>query len=217
VESERNQHEQISSVERQEKIFALVQSLERTTVAQICEQFNVSEATARRDLERLAEQNKVRRVHGGALRIQKAPPEQPVIERKTAQLEEKKRIGFGVARLIEDGQTVFLGSGTTVLEVAKNLHGKRKLTVITNSLFVINELADEDEITLVSIGGILRKSEYSFIGHITEKALEELWADRVSTAFVAPIERMNLLVTTREALDEFIRSLKSRGVDVLLV
>lgn len=71
----------------------LVQSLERTTVAQICGQFNVSEATARRDLERLAEQNKVRRVHGGALRIQKAPPEQPVIERKTAQLEEKKRIG----------------------------------------------------------------------------------------------------------------------------
>jgi DeoR/GlpR family transcriptional regulator of sugar metabolism len=81
--------------------------------------------------------------------------------------------------LIEDGEAVFLGSSTTVLEVAKNLPERRNLTVLTNSLLVINTLAGLPEITLVSLGGVLRKSEHSFIGHITERSLAEVRADKV--------------------------------------
>ncbi|MGC8874965.1 MAG: DeoR/GlpR family DNA-binding transcription regulator, partial [Chloroflexia bacterium] len=78
-----------------------------------------------------------------------------------------------------DGETVFLGSGTTVLEVARALRYRRNLTVITNSLPVINTLVGQDGITLICLGGMLRASELSFIGHITEQDLAEVRADKV--------------------------------------
>ncbi len=80
---------------------------------------------------------------------------------------------------MDDGETIFLSSGTTTLEVARSLRGQRRLTVITNSLLALNQLADAPEITLVGLGGLLRRSEMSFIGHITEQALAEVRADKV--------------------------------------
>ena len=88
-------------------------------------------------------------------------------------------IGQAAAELVNDGETVFLGSGTTVLETAKNLRERKNLTVITNSLPVLNALAGIKEITVVSLGGQLRESELSFIGHITEQALAEVRVDKV--------------------------------------
>src|SRR6266508_327411 len=135
----------LSNVERQERMLRFVEQRQRVTVADMCDQFGVSIATARRDLEALAERGSVRRVHGGAL--------------------------------VADGETAFLSSGTTTLEVARSLRGQRRLTVITNSLLVLNELADAPEITLVGLGGLLRRSEMSFIGHITAQARAEVRAD----------------------------------------
>ncbi len=169
----------ISSLERQEQLLRFVERQQRVTVAQICEQFSVSMATARRDLEALAERGAVQRVHGGAIAIHRAPPEPPVLQRQAEQSSGKKRIGQVAAALVADGETVFLGSGTTVLEVARNLCDGRNLTVITNSLPVINILADVPGITVVGLGGILRRSELSLIGHITEQALAEVHADKV--------------------------------------
>ena len=138
-----------------------------------------TEATARRDLETLSLQGKVQRVHGGVIAIEQAPPELPILERENEQSDEKSRIGRVVAELIFDGETVFLGSGTTVLETAKNLRERKNLTVITNSLPVLNTLAGIKDITVISLGGLLRDSELSFIGHITEQALAELRVDKV--------------------------------------
>ena len=156
-----------------------VEQRQRVTVADICDQFGVSVATARRDLEALAERGHVRRVHGGALAIHRAPPELPALQRAGEQAAEKRRIGQAAAALVADGETVFLSSGTTTLEVARSLRRQRRMTVITNSLLALNELADTPEITLVGLGGLLRRSEMSFIGHITEQALAEVRADKV--------------------------------------
>jgi DeoR/GlpR family transcriptional regulator of sugar metabolism len=169
----------LSNVERQEQVLRFVEQRQRVAVADICQQFGVSVATARRDLETLAERGVVQRVHGGALAIRRAPPELPALERAGEQADEKRRIGQAAAALIGDGETVFLSSGTTTLEVARSLRGQRRLTVITNSLLALNELADAPEITLVALGGMLRRSEMSFIGHITEQALAEVRADKV--------------------------------------
>jgi len=169
----------LSNVERQERMLRFVEQRQRVTVADICDQFGVSVATARRDLEALAERGRVRRVHGGALAIHRAPPELPALQRAGEQAAEKRRIGQAAAALVADGETVFLSSGTTTLEVARSLRSQRHLTVITNSLLALNELADTPEITLVGLGGLLRRSEMSFIGHITEQALAEVRADKV--------------------------------------
>jgi DeoR/GlpR family transcriptional regulator of sugar metabolism len=174
-----NSNSNLSGVERQNQIVQLIERNQRITIAKICETFDVSEATARRDLETLAAQRKAQRVHGGAIVLQSAPPEQPMLQRQNEQAEEKLRIGQAAAALIQDGETIFLGSGTTVLEVARALHSRHNLTVITNSLPVVNVLADLPDITLVCLGGILRTSELSFIGHITELALAEVRADKI--------------------------------------
>lgn len=169
----------LSAPERQQRLLRTIEQQQRITVNQIVTQFEVSLATARRDLETLADQGKVQRVHGGAIAVRQAPPEPPILQRAAEQASEKVRIGQAAADLIRDGETVFLSSGTTVLEVARQLRHKRNLTIITNSVLVVNELADATGLTVISLGGILRHSELSLIGHITELALSELRADKV--------------------------------------
>jgi DeoR/GlpR family transcriptional regulator of sugar metabolism len=168
----------ISGLERQYKILQWINQRNRITINEVREHYSVSEATARRDLESLASKGKIQRVHGGAIAIEKAPPEMPMLQRQVEQIAEKQRIGIIGAQLVNDGETVFLGSGTTVLEVARNLKKRQNLTIITNSLPVINLLADNSQLTIVCIGGLLRPSEFSFIGHIAEQVLSEVRADK---------------------------------------
>ncbi len=169
----------LSSLERQDRILDFIKQQERATVTEISERFSVSLATVRRDLEILSGRGVIQRFHGGARPAQQAPPELPVLQRQSEQAGEKRRIGQRAAALVADGETVFLSSGTTALEVARHLRDRRDLTVITNSLLVINALSDAPNITLVGIGGVLRQSEMSMIGHIAEQALAEVHATKV--------------------------------------
>ncbi len=165
--------------ERQKQILSLLTREKRLSVTEIVKQFSISEATARRDLESLTSQGKAQRVHGGVIAVEQAPPELPILERENEQIDEKIRIGRATASLVADGESLFLGSGTTVVEVARNLREHKNLTVITNSLPVLNMLAGIKGITVISLGGMLRESELSFIGHITEQALTEIRVDKV--------------------------------------
>jgi DeoR/GlpR family transcriptional regulator of sugar metabolism len=169
----------VPTPERQKQILFLLTRQGRLSVTEVVEQFSISEATARRDLDTLASKGKAQRVHGGVIAAEQAPPELPILEREGEQPEEKTRIGHAAASLVADKETVFLGSGTTVLEVARHLRDRKNLTVITNSLPVLNMLAGISEITVISLGGMLRDSELSFIGYITEQALIEVRADKV--------------------------------------
>lgn len=170
-----------SGLERREQLIRFTRIRERVTIDEVCAQFNISAATARRDLQLLEEAGKLRRFHGGAVVAKSAPPEPPFSERATAQAAEKRRIGRAAAALVDDGDTILLSSGTTVLEVARSLRGHRGLTVVTNSLLVINTLADVPDINLIALGGILRPTEQSFIGHLAEQSLNDL---RVSKAII---------------------------------
>ena len=164
---------------RLNQILNIIHQDKRVSISELSQRFNVSVATARRDLDMLASEGKVQRVHGGALLIEKAPPEPPILQRSTVQINEKAHIGEKAASLIREGETIFLGSGTTVLETAKRLPFFQSLTVITNSLPVANALANRREINLVILGGIFRHSEYTAYGHFTEQSLAELNADKV--------------------------------------
>jgi DeoR/GlpR family transcriptional regulator of sugar metabolism len=149
------------------------------TVAEVSEELKVSLATARRDLDELASRSRVERVHGGAIPSRFAPPEPAAVHRGVDQAAEKRRIGIAAAGLVRDGETIFVGSGTTTLEVARQIRGRRELTVITNSLHVISALADAPDMTLICLGGLLRSSEMSLIGHMTEAALGDVRANKV--------------------------------------
>src|SRR5690606_23094603 len=121
----------------------------------------------------------IQRAHGGAMALQHAEPEPPMMRRETEHAELKRRIGRAAAELIEDGDTVLIGSGTTTVEVAQHLAGKRDPKVITNALNVANVLVAMPEITTILVGGVLRNSELSMIGHLAEQVLAELSANKV--------------------------------------
>lgn len=169
------------NVERQRRISQLIEEKKLATVAELSTYFGVSEATIRRDLEKLKSEGIIQRVHGGAISSngEQARPEPIIIQRAAENAREKSMIGRVAASLVKEDETVFIGSGTTTLEVARHLKGKKGLTVITNALNIANELAEEQDITLIVIGGLLRHSELSMIGHIAEQTLQELNADKV--------------------------------------
>lgn len=169
----------MSNAERLDELLRFIETSKHVTVAGICEQYQVSEATARRDLKELHDQGRIQRVHGGAMSLRKSPTESPVFQRLSSQADFKARIGKATADLINAGETIFLGSGTTVLEVARNLKQKNDLTVITNSILVLNELLNYDNISIIGLGGMVRRSELSMIGHLTEDALSALNADKI--------------------------------------
>jgi DeoR/GlpR family transcriptional regulator of sugar metabolism len=165
--------------QRIDQIHKLIDQNQRISIKEISQQFKISTATARRDLDVLARESKIQRIHGGALIAHKAPPEPPILQRSEEQREEKERIGAATAALIQKSETVFLGSGSTVLEVAKRLPENRNLTIITNSMLIINTLAPRQDINLVILGGIFHPSEYSAYGHLTELMLNEIHTDKV--------------------------------------
>jgi DeoR family transcriptional regulator of aga operon len=166
--------------ERHRLIRRHIEEFEQATVTELSAMFDVSEATIRRDLEELDERGWICRTHGGAVRVDHAEKEPPLLDRLAEQAAEKQQIGLAAAELVEDGDIVFLSSGTTVLEVARYLRGKRNLTVMTNSLSVVSELAaNTTDASIIVLGGVLRPSEMSLVGHITEQNLRELRASKL--------------------------------------
>jgi len=173
-----NLNETPLKIERQSQIKKMIEESGRVTVPELSDLFIVSEATIRRDLEELDGDGWIRRTHGGAVRAERAAKEPPIIQRSVIQETEKKSIGKSAASLIKDGETIFLGSGTTVLEVARNIPKNIHLTVITNSLPVINELTEFLNVEMIVIGGMFRQSELSMVGHIAAQTIQEFRADR---------------------------------------
>lgn len=151
----------------------------QATVEDLVRRFGVSPATIRRDLHDLQAQGIIDRSHGGAVSVTHAAPEPPLVQRGATQSQAKRRIGEAAAALVPEGATVFISSGTTPLEVARALAYRDNLTIITNALNVANLLVEEPGITVVLVGGIVRRSELSLSGHLTEQALAELRTDFV--------------------------------------
>jgi DeoR/GlpR family transcriptional regulator of sugar metabolism len=164
---------------RREQIKQLLEERQQVSIREVSDLFGVSIATARRDLDALADHGKVERLHGGArLMIGQAPPELPSLQRCAEQSDEKLAIAVAAAQLISDNETIFLGSGTTVLELARRLPRRNQLTVMTNSLLVAHALAERRDLTLIVVGGVLRQSEGSLYGHLTELVLGEINASK---------------------------------------
>lgn len=167
--------------QRKRKILDLIETNSQVQITQLVELFDVSDMTIRRDLQDLDQRGLLKRIHGGAvsLRRQKKSIEPPIMERSEDQKSEKRQIAKKVVSLIQDGEKIFLGSGTTTLAVAEELKNHQNLTVITNAVTIINTLIPAAQITIIGLGGFLRRSEMSMIGHFTEAALANLQVDKV--------------------------------------
>ena len=165
-------------LERKNQILDIIRHKGRVTVDELKEVFKVSGATIRRDLEFLERQGLITRAHGGAIIRGKVALEPDYFEEKQKFLEEKIRIGKEASKMVEEGEVIFLEASTTVLQMAKFLRDKRELSVITNSLEIAQELRGIEGISLVVIGGTLRKRTNSLIGPLAELSLSQMRFDK---------------------------------------
>lgn len=166
--------------ERQQLILEAIQQDKKVTVTDLSQRFSISEVTIRRDLQELASTGQLLRTHRGAMAARPAPPEPPVVQRMHLERNFKERIGRLAAELVKDGESIFIGSGSTTHYLAGSLAGKKNLTTITNSIGIAHELASSSaDLTVVVVGGVLRKAELSLLGHIAELSLPEIRFDKV--------------------------------------
>lgn len=164
---------------RKAKILELLsrkKSIEVTTLSKI---LNISEVTVRRDLEQLNDRGLLKRTHGGATSLESTDFELSYQVQLERHKEEKERIAQAASRYVADGDTIILDASTTVLQIIKNLQGKRELTVVTNAIDNILKLAGNGDFTLVSTGGMLRKKSMALVGPIAGKTLGDFCAHKL--------------------------------------
>ena len=159
---------------RQERLNAILERVGKdgsVDVKALAAKLGVSGATVRRDLQELSRSQLLVRTHGGALANDAAPPLS-----ETPHHAEKRRIGQAAARLVEDNAVVGLTGGSTALELARALVGRRGITVVTNAINIAAELVGRPGLRLVVIGGIVRQS-YELVGPAAEAMLANYHLD----------------------------------------
>lgn len=166
-------------IERRNHLLSLLHDKKSITVQEAAVRFKVTEETIRRDLRTLEAQGLIIRTHGGAVLADDINMEPSLEVREGINIEGKNTIGSLAASLVQDGNTLFLDASTSSLYVAKHLKDKKGLTVITNAERIILELAQCNEINIISTGGFLRKKSLSCVGRAAENAILSYHADKV--------------------------------------
>jgi DeoR family transcriptional regulator of aga operon len=154
----------------------------QVNVPQLSKELKVSEVTIRNDLIRLEQKNMLIRARGGAIKIDRVGLDFTLSDKNKQHFEEKKRIGKAAAGLVEDGDTIILDSGTTTMEIARNLLNVNNLTVITNALNIANQLADHQKANVIIPGGFLRKNSLSLVGGAAEENFKNYFCDKLFLA-----------------------------------
>ena len=143
--------------ERHVKIVEYVEHQKKAAVGELCEHFGVSGATMRNDLRALENAGLIARTHGGAMKKSKTGLELDSLAKEVRNRDAKEVIARTALPLIEDGDTIVLDTGTTVLALARLLGAREGLTVVTNDLATALVLEEFSGITIIFIGGIVRK------------------------------------------------------------
>jgi DeoR/GlpR family transcriptional regulator of sugar metabolism len=143
----------------------------------VAAEFAVSEMTIRRDFELMEKDGVGRRVRGGIASLISRGYEPPMPMRHALASQAKDAIGAAAATLVSEGDTVVLDVGTTTLALAKYLHGRRGLTIVTASLPIAVELGNEPGIRVIVTGGTIRPGELSLAGGLAEDVLRQVNCD----------------------------------------
>jgi len=166
--------------ERQNIILEMLEKNNGTIkMTEITAAFNVSNETARRDLETLQDKNLVKRIYGGAILVDRSISSfrGGHVQSDDQGHAEREAIGKAAAALVQEGETVILSSGTTVMQVAHALKQRlRNLTVLTNSLMTLNEVSDSSFDVYV-LGGKLDLNERNICGDAAVQTVRSVFAD----------------------------------------
>lgn len=160
------------ALERQKKIIETLKTDGAVWVSKLSTELGVTEETVRRDLEKLEKQEMLLRTHGGAIPIEEGNYEMSLEKRKNLNADSKMRLAKETVRHIVAGDTIFLDASTTTFYIARELKAMKEITVITNSIRVINELAGVPDLKVIGVGGFVSNNQ-SFVGAQAQKAISE--------------------------------------------
>ncbi|MBO4611333.1 MAG: DeoR/GlpR transcriptional regulator [Bacteroidales bacterium] len=165
---------------------AILQKLKEDStvnVTHLSEMFGVSEVTIRKDLRILQERKLLLRVHGGAIMVTSTSEtdseDTNFRVKQMVNVKEKKAIGRAAAAHIRNGDTIMVDSGTTALEIVKNLDAFTELTIITNSVHAMLEAVKYKRFKVVLLGGTVRETSLSTVGALTESNLKLFYCDKL--------------------------------------
>lgn len=165
------------AIERRREILARLENDGKVIVAELSKDFNVTEETIRRDLEKLDKEGLVSKTYGGAVAKHDPALDLPYKVRISVNVAEKQKISDSVADMVKDGDRIMLDASSTAIYIVKKLKSKRNLTVITNSVEILLELADKPDFTVLSTGGILKEGALSLTGSSAEKMIRSYHVD----------------------------------------
>lgn len=178
-----NRRRPLIKQKRYEQIIDLVNTQRAVSIDEFCERLDVSKATIRRDLIFLDAHKQLRRTHGGAISLVKPAIEAaPLSLRHRMHKTEKERIATAAAQMITDGDTVYIGSGSTTQALAARLNVFSNLTIVTNDIAVAYGVSQNTQNRLIVTGGMLKPETATLIGAIAEGTLRDV---QVRLAFMS--------------------------------
>jgi len=161
---------------RRQVILERIHSRKAVKTSELSETFSVSPMTIRNDLNALAEQGQLMRVHGGAV-VQQLTTEPSYNDKADINRREKEAIGRQAATLVEEGMAVFIGNGTTTIEVIRHLPQDKHFTVFTNALNHAFEVSQIPRAEVFVVGGHLREVSLAMVGRLAHQALKGIYFD----------------------------------------
>jgi len=165
--------------ERRFQIREILAAQRTVTASDLCQRLSVTAATIRRDLATLEKDGVLVRSHGGAVSRMSSTNFQPSYDALLrSKNEEKRRIACAAEQFVLDGDTIFLEGSTTVLELARCLVHRHRLTVVTNSPTIVCELQRSPGVTVLCTGGDLQKDTFYLSGEWAQRALSEIRLDK---------------------------------------
>ena len=164
--------------ERKEMILRELSEKDKVYVQNLSDDFSVSAATIRNDLNDLEKAGKLVRTHGGAISTNSSGLELNTEEKRSKNQSNKTKIAEKALDFIAEGDIVLLDTGTTTLELAKKLNMKRNITVITNDLEIAMVIEEFNGINVIIIGGMLRQGFHCTVGMFAHNLLKEVTVDK---------------------------------------
>lgn len=166
--------------DRQNMIVSMVNENGSVLVKELSEQFEVTEDSIRKDLTLLQKKGLLKKTYGGAVKVRVNEHNRHVAQRKGKNLEEKQKIAKKALDLIEEGDVVFLDISTSNIELVRLIaESGRSVTVVTNMVDVMLELAADTKTKLIFLGGALNESRDGFVGAITNNEIKKFRFDKV--------------------------------------
>lgn len=187
------------ALERRNEILEKLQIEKRVVVSELSQQYDVSEETIRRDLDKLEKEGYAIKSYGGAVINENSGIDLPFNIRKNQNVVSKQRMAELAAAMVQEGDHIFLDASTTAVFVARALKGMERLTVITNSMEILLELSDVSGWNIISTGGVMREGYLAFLGSRTEEAIRNYYVDKVFFSCKALDHRWGIM----ESHDQF--------------